>query len=69
MWGRGRRGGEGTTRQSKSKEGVGGLGSFPSQRGGLEVQKLFELGEGGLTSKKNRAERERKQIEVQKESK
>ncbi len=33
----GGKGGEGTTKQSKSKEGVGGLRSFPSQRGGLEV--------------------------------
>jgi hypothetical protein len=44
--GRGGRGGECTTRQSKSKEGVGGLGSSPSQTGRLEVPKLFQLGKG-----------------------
>jgi hypothetical protein len=33
--GREGKGGEGTTRQSKSQEGVGGLGNFPSQRRGV----------------------------------
>jgi hypothetical protein len=35
--GRGVRGGEGTTRQSKSKEGVGGSRTFPTWRRGFEV--------------------------------
>jgi hypothetical protein len=49
----GGRGREGTSKQSKSKEGARGLGSFPHQRGGLEVQELFQLGERGLTSRRN----------------
>jgi hypothetical protein len=30
----------------------------------LEVQELFQLGEGGLRSKRNWAQKERKQIDV-----
>ncbi len=57
--GEGRRGGEATTRQSKSKEGVGGLRSFPSQKEGLEVHELLQLGKGGLRSKRNQIERKK----------
>lgn len=51
-WGRGGEGGEGTTKQSKSKKGVGGSKTFPTWKGGFEVQE------------ESNKERKRKQINV-----
>jgi len=68
MLGKGGKGGEGTTKQSKSKKGVGGLGSSPSQRGGgggVGGSRTFPTWKGGFeVQEESNKERKRKQINV-----